>query len=108
MDGKCRWLFVYGTLRDPEVQRAVFGRSFAAQADRLGGYRLVGVVIDGVGYSGLQRSDDPGDEVEGLVLPLTAEDLALADAYEGETHYVRAAVRLRSGRDAFVYVAADG
>lgn len=38
-------LFSYGTLRDPAVQRANFGRVLAGREDRLPGYaqRLVGI-----------------------------------------------------------------
>ena len=100
-------LFVYGTLRDPEVQRAVFGRTFTAEPDRVVGHRLDTIEIDGKGYFLLQRSEDAGEEVAGLVLPLTEAELALADAYEGQVHYARVTVLLRSGRDAFVYVAAN-
>ena len=99
-------LFVYGTLRDPDVQRAVFGRTVGAEPDSIVGHRLGTIEIDGEAYFLLQPSEDTADEVPGLVLSLTEAELALADAYEGEVHYARVMVSLRSGRDAFVYVAA--
>ena len=34
------YLFAYGTLRQPEVQLAVFGRKLDGQADTLSGYKL--------------------------------------------------------------------
>ena len=100
------WLFVYGTLRDPDVQQAVFGRTFDTEPDSVVGHRLGTIEIDGEAYFLLQPSGDAGDEVPGLVLSLTEAELALADAYEGQVHYARVTVSLRSGRDAFVYVAA--
>src|SRR3954471_772906 len=33
------WLFSYGTLRDPDVQRATFGREFKGHPDALVGWR---------------------------------------------------------------------
>ena len=101
-------LFVYGTLRDHDIQRAVFGRTFGAEPDSVIGHRLGTIEIDGQAFFLLQPSEDAGDEVPGLVLPLTEAELALADAYEGQVHYARVTVSLRSGRDAFVYVAAVG
>ena len=102
-DGEAR-LFVYGTLRDPAVQKAVFGRCPESGADVLRGYALVPVEIDGTTYRSLVPSQDAADRIDGLVLQLRRDELARADAYEGSTDYVRLAVRLESGGDAFVYV----
>ncbi len=108
MNGEARHgLFCYGTLRDPKVQEAVFGRRLAGQADALRGYALAAVTIDGTAYRSLVASGREEDLVHGLVLLLREEDLAAADAYEGPTHYVRLTVRLVSGREAFVYLSAD-
>ena len=101
-------LFAYGTLRDPEVQRAVFGREPASETDALTGFRLGEVSIDGKTYRTLRRAADRGERIDGLALQLGGAELASADAYEGDTDYVRIAVRLESGCDAFVYVSASG
>jgi gamma-glutamylcyclotransferase (GGCT)/AIG2-like uncharacterized protein YtfP len=106
--GATSLLFVYGTLRDPEVQQAVFGRTVPTETDALCGYGLTRVVIDGQAYRGLQASGDSDSRVAGLVLGLSEADLAAADAYEGETDYVRVRIRLESGREAFVYLGAAG
>ena len=102
------WLFCYGTLRDPEMRRAVFGRALDGEADALRGHELGTLVIDGTAYRTLVASDRPDALVEGLVLPLRDGDLDRVDAYEGSTDYRRATVRLESGRLAFVYVSAGG
>jgi gamma-glutamylcyclotransferase (GGCT)/AIG2-like uncharacterized protein YtfP len=99
-------LFCYGTLRDPEVRRSVFGRSLDGEADALRGHEFGTVVIDGTAYRTLVASDRPDALVEGLVLQLLDGDLARVDAYEGSTDYRRVSVRLESGRLAFVYVSA--
>ena len=105
-------LFSYGTLRDPAVQRKLFGRLPDEQADALIGWTIGRVLIadDGVvGLSGavehpiLRHSGDPADRVAGAVLMLSDAELAMADEYETDA-YVRIATRLASGVVAFVYV----
>lgn len=107
-------LFVYGSLRQPEVQRALFGREVGAAPDVLGGYALGWVTIDDpdvVAKSGsathriVDATGDPADRVEGWVLKLSTTELAAADAYETKD-YARFAVRLESGIEAFVYARA--
>lgn len=107
-------LFSYGTLRQPEVQRALFGREVPTQPDALPGFRLEWLLITDpavVATSGSDRHPiirraDPTDHVPGACLELTEDELAAADAYE-VADYTRAGVRLTSGRRAWVYLAAD-
>lgn len=108
-------LFSYGTLRQREVQLAVFGRELVEQPDTLTGFVLGRVAIDDdgvVGISGaavhpvLYPTDDPASEIVGAALLITAEELHRADLYETDA-YRRIAVTLKSGVAAFVYVAAD-
>ena len=104
-------LFTYGTLRQSEVQRAVFGVDIAGEADAVVGHRLGEVVIEDphvVEISGsaihpaLIPDDNPGAAVEGTVLTLTTGQLAQADEYEVDAYH-RVEVLLRSGRNAWVY-----
>jgi len=102
-------LFSYGTLRDGEVQRAVFGRTADTAPDALAGYRLVSVRIsnwEGAANSGgdVQPTLVPGDgePIAGSVLMITEEELRRADSYE-PAEYRRARVRLCSGIEAWVY-----
>ncbi len=103
-------LFSYGTLRQPEVQQALFGRALEGDPDAMIGWRQRMIAItdpEVIAKSGTQwhpmveRSDDPQDAVEGVVFRITAEELASADAYEVD--YVRREVQLRSGKRAFIY-----
>lgn len=103
-------LFSYGTLRQPEVQIALFGRQVEGTADALPGFRQRMIEISDaevIARSGtrwhpmVEPSDDPADAVEGTLFRLTAQDMAGADAYEVD--YVRREVRLRSGLLAHVY-----
>jgi gamma-glutamylcyclotransferase (GGCT)/AIG2-like uncharacterized protein YtfP len=107
-------LFSYGTLREDAVQRAVFGRGVAGSPDAIVGHRIQPVVITdpaAVAISGraehtiLEPTGRDEDRVEGMVLSLTAAELALADAYE-DAAYKRVRARLRSGTDVWVYVRA--
>jgi gamma-glutamylcyclotransferase (GGCT)/AIG2-like uncharacterized protein YtfP len=108
-------LFSYGTLQQPDVQLATFGRHLTGQADVLPGYSLSTVEIRDpavVATSGLathlivRHTGRGADEVPGTVFLITDEELAAADAYEVDD-YRRVAVTLKSGVEAFVYIAAE-
>ena len=108
------WLFSYGTLQQEDVQLATFGRLLEGRRDALPSYATSLVEIrdpEVVARSGkthhpiVRASGNPDDTVEGHVFKITAAELAAADAYEVDD-YKRVAVRLKSGLEAFVYVAA--
>lgn len=108
------WLFSYGTLQQEDVQLATFGRRLEGRADALPGYvtELYEITDAGViATSGkthhlmVRPTGDPADEITGVVLRLTPAELAAADTYEVSA-YRRIAARLKSGREAFAYVAA--
>lgn len=106
------WIFAYGTLRQREVQIAVFGREVEMPDDVLPGFRLGLVAISNPGvvalsgsasHPGLVPSEEPGARVAGSALAVSDAELAAADAYES-ADYVRTPVVLESGRKAFAYV----
>ena len=103
-------LFSYGTLRDEDVQRAVFGRILVSTQDALAGYRLATIRVgdwEAAATSGghLQQTlvPDDGEPVTGAVLRVTEDELRLADSYE-PNEYKRIRVRLCSGTEAWVYL----
>ncbi|BCJ73316.1 hypothetical protein CS0771_28600 [Catellatospora sp. IY07-71] len=107
-------LFSYGTLRDPAVQQANFGRLLAGREDALPGYRVELVKItdpDVLAVSGQDHhpivtpSGDLADQVPGTVFEVSDEELAAADLYEVDD-YRRVLVQLASGDHAWVYVQA--
>jgi aminoglycoside 6'-N-acetyltransferase len=111
-DERCVSLFSYGTLRQPEVQRANYGRLLEGAPDTLRGYRLAALEISDpevVRISGkavhtiARRTGDPKDEVEGMVFRLGEEELAATDRYEVDV-YARVEAELASGTRAWVYV----
>jgi hypothetical protein len=107
-------VFSYGTLRQPEVQLALYGREVPTVADSLPGYRLDWLTITDAAVIAASGSDRhpilrrgaSTDEVPGAALELSEAELAATDAYEVDD-YVRVAVVLSSGREAFVYVAVE-
>jgi hypothetical protein len=107
-------LFSYGTLQLERVQLDTFGRRLTGTRDALPGYAQEWIDITDPGVvatSGKTRhpivrfTGRPGDAVLGTVFDVTPEELARADEYE-VAEYRRVAVTLRSGRRAWVYVAA--
>jgi hypothetical protein len=107
------WLFSYGTLQQEGVQLATFGRLLEGRVDALPGYATWPLEItdaDVIATSGKTHhlialpADNPVAEVAGVVFRITTAELAAADTYE-VSDYKRIAVRLKSGLEAFVYVA---
>lgn len=107
-------LFSYGTLRQPEVQRAIFGREVAGRVDVLEGFAVRALTVtdpEVVALSGksehqvLRRTGDPADRIEGVIFDITEAELAAADAYEVED-YARVSTRSRGGVETFVYILA--
>ena len=105
-------LFTYGTLQLPAVQIEKYGRLLSGEADVLPGYRIEPTQVDDpdvVRLSGKSQhpiarySGIASDRIAGIVYRLTADELAVTDAYEVEP-YVRTEVVLESGRKAFAYV----
>lgn len=104
-------LFSYGTLQQPEVQLANYGRLIDGEADALRGYVLAPLSIESphvIAISGksvhmiARATGESTDQVPGTVLFLTESELQASDAYE-EDAYKRVEARLESGRIAFVY-----
>lgn len=105
-------LFSYGTLRLTAVQEATFGRRMPMRSAELPGYVLDTVAITDphvIELSGsaehpfARATGEPTDIVDGVVLELTDDDLAAADAYEVDD-YTRVAVTLSTGETAWLYV----
>jgi len=105
-------IFSYGTLQQPEVQQANYGRLLDGMADVLAGYRLELLAISDaqvVRVSGkavhtiARYTGNPADRISGFRFKISEAELAATDAYEVDS-YARAEVTLESGATAFVYV----
>jgi gamma-glutamylcyclotransferase (GGCT)/AIG2-like uncharacterized protein YtfP len=108
-------LFSYGTLRQRDVQRSIFGRELDGREDAIVGYDLEYVTITDprvIAASGSDRhpilkpADRTDAAVAGMVYAISESDLAAADEYEVDD-YARITVPLRSGDQAWVYVFAS-
>jgi hypothetical protein len=102
-------LFSYGTLQQENVQKSLFGRSFAGTPDALPGYasRMLEITDpDVLAASGerfhpvVSRTGDPQDRVPGTVFVITT-----ADRYE-VSDYRRVSVALAPGTAAWAYIKA--
>lgn len=93
-------LFVYGTLREPEVQKKVFGRVIALHDDILEGYEKQTVEINGNIYPIAVPNSQ--QSIEGKLLEATPDEIILMDEYETEA-YQRKKVQLKSGEASWVY-----
>ena len=107
-------LFSYGTLQDPAVQQANFGRLLTGTPDALTRFVVGEIEItdpEVIAESGLTHhpvlrpGGDPADRIAGMVFRLTDDELAAADLYEAGD-YRRIEVQLASGLTAWVYIAA--
>lgn len=105
-------LFSYGTLQLGAVQEATFGRRMPVRPATLPGYVLDTVAIADpqvVELSGsaehpfARATGEPSDVVEGVVLELSDDELAAADAYEVDD-YTRVTVTLGTGEKAWLYM----
>jgi gamma-glutamylcyclotransferase (GGCT)/AIG2-like uncharacterized protein YtfP len=105
-------LFSYGTLQQPGVQRATFGRLLTGRPDALVGFEQALVLIEDpqvLATSGLTHhpivrpSTDPASRVPGTVFEVSDAEILSADEYEVAA-YRRIAVQLASGAQAWVYV----
>jgi len=95
-------IFVYGTLREPEVQMKVIGRMIEGVKDSLLGYKKTTIAINDSTYSIIEEDLNVNEGVDGLVLDINEDDLINLDEYETDT-YKRKEVILRSGTMAWVY-----
>lgn len=94
-------LFTYGTLQDPAVQMRLVGRVIPMTPDALTGYARHSIRLSWGEYPTL--TPDPVGRVEGMVMTVTADELARFDEYETDA-YRRVQVTLTSGQTAWVYV----
>jgi hypothetical protein len=101
-------LFAYGTLKDPEIQQNIFGRTLKGKSDTLVGYVVNEIKIEEefgmVSYPIITKTDLIEDKIEGLIYEVSEMDLQQADIYEGKL-YKRIEVLLESNELAWTYTA---
>lgn len=110
-------LFSYGSLQQEETQLSTFGRKLEGEKDLMIGYEpsLVKIPDPEVAkrlkklhHDNVRKTNDDWSNVQGTVFEVTEAELAMADAFEAQFLYKRVTVPLASGKDAWVYVHAEG
>ena len=96
-------LFSYGTLQQPAIQRATFGRELRGQPDELPGYEACFVHIGPDSYRNVRFNGREDSRIAGTLFEVTDAELAGSDVYESEAAYERVEATLASGRRAWVY-----
>ena len=106
-------VFAYGSLQQESVQLSTFGRRLHGRQDALVGFESSRVKIEdpqivatsgSTHYGNVTFNGRDDSRVSGMVFELTDAELAAADQYERVAAYVRIAVTLASGTQAWVYV----
>lgn len=105
-------LFSYGTLQQSNVQQATFGRLLTGSQDELLEFEQAMHKIEDEGVvatSGkthhpiVRFTGNPANRVPGTLFEISDAELAMADHYEVK-EYTRVSARLKSGKEAWVYV----
>jgi hypothetical protein len=97
-------LFSYGSLQQPAVQLATFGRMLAGSRDAVVGFELGSVRRGDKQLANVTRSFLADSSVGGTAFDVSESELAAADAYERDDAYTRIRVTLASGEEAWLYV----
>ena len=107
------YIFSYGTLQKEKVQLELFGRKLHGTKDVLEGYKISIIEIKdksflAKGEDKLQRTlvatHNNNDMIEGTALEIYGIELLQADQYEPD-NYKRIKVALKSGKQAWIYLA---
>ncbi len=77
-------LFAYGTLRDPDYQRELFGRTYQMHRARVADYIVLSTPT---GY--LAAAPRPGSAIDGAIVEIDAFGWEIADAWEDRSVYDR-------------------
>ena len=100
-------IFSYGTLQSKEIQIQVFNKLLTGTLDQLKGYKLKDLKIEEefgmADYFVAIPSENPSDEINGIVFTVSSEDLTKADQFESNA-YKRVQITLKSGIVAWIYM----
>ena len=110
-------LFPNGSLQEETVQRSTFGRLLQGEPDALAGFAPSRVPIEDARviaetgkthHNNATSTGNRDDRVTGMVFDVSDAELGPVDGYESAFAYHRILTTLASGRQAWVYVHADG
>jgi gamma-glutamylcyclotransferase (GGCT)/AIG2-like uncharacterized protein YtfP len=102
-------LFAYGSLKNEDIQKDLFGRILEGTFETLIGYVVKQIQIEEefgiVHYPIITETQNAEDTINGVVYSVSSEELRQTDLYEG-LHYKRVEVQLQSNQKAWAYSAA--
>ncbi|MDD5197435.1 MAG: gamma-glutamylcyclotransferase [Candidatus Gracilibacteria bacterium] len=94
-------LFVYGTLKNPEIQQEIIGKNPIMELDILENHTIVQYAFsDGIYPIAVEAMDK---NIEGFILFVSLLDFIVLDEYEG-SGYKRVKILLKSRREAWIYM----
>ena len=93
-------LFVYWTLKDPDLQKQVLGREISGEDDILEHYKLSEIDTADWVYPIVIESQN--QEVKWFILTISKFDFPALDEYESEA-YKRVKVFLKSWKEVWIY-----
>ena len=93
-------LFIYGSLRDKEVQEQLFGKHLDTTPQTLQGYKKIPTYIEGQRYATILP--DPHHTVEGDIILVSEEELKKIDSYE-YPEFQRKPIEIE-GKKVWVYI----
>lgn len=94
-------VFVYGTLKDPEVQKNLFGRVVSGDLANLPGYSKFSLGAENHNY--FDAVPHPFSFVKGQVIKVSPQELKLIDLYETKNRR-RVKLTLDNKETAWVYL----
>ncbi|PKA98719.1 gamma-glutamylcyclotransferase (GGCT)/AIG2-like uncharacterized protein YtfP [Flavobacteriaceae bacterium MAR_2009_75] len=97
------YIFSYGTLRQIDIQEQLFGRKLEGEPDELLGFELSLQKAYGK-YPIIVKTENHNSKIGGVAFQISEDELLHTDIYEG-SEYSRIQVPLKSGKQAWVYVA---
>ena len=96
-------VFVYGTLRVPEIRNRIVGREvLSISTNKLRDYKLSSVSEEGQTYPIIIQDENSKEIIEGEILEVSEKELEALDAYEGDL-YIRRKISLEDGTTAWAY-----
>ena len=96
------YLFVYGTLKDPELRKQLTGKYFNSSFGRLRKFISSEIVIEGISYPIIEYTGKSINFVDGEFFVVNDNDLKIFDIYEGD-EYRRIKVVLEDSNEVWIY-----
>lgn len=95
-------VFVYGTLRDKDLQKKLLGRHLDSYPASLYGFKRDIIIIDDIEYPIILEDQKSKDAITGEYFEVSDKELSILDEYETDA-YRRILITLNDKSKAWVY-----